>query len=379
MYIVCSKEKLLNGLGLVARTVSSKSSLPILECILMTAGGEVFPDNERSFTGVRLTANDLEMSIETATIEAEVRQSGNVAIDAKLLLEIARKMPADYIEIETDDNNLTVFRSGRAKFKVLGMAGDEFPVMPELDLTQNCYVLKAVELKEMIRQTIFSVATDETKLILTGELMEYKDNCLRMVAVDGFRVAFRQQAMEAGLNPMKVVVPSKALNELSRILPSDKDTEVRFYFTDKRIVFMLPEFTFISRLLEGEFMRYDQIFNEDFTTIVTADRLSLLTGVERAILIARENKKSPVKLTIQDTVILTSKTEIGETYDEIPADIDGQPLEIAFNPRYLIDAFRASDDEKIVLKFTTALSPSNIKGGSSNDCKFLILPLRVIY
>ena len=367
MDIICERESLTEILNTVGRTVSSRTTLPILECVLLSAEGD----------GLRITANDLEMSIETAPIHAEINESGNVALDAKLFSEIVRKMPGDYVHIKTDASNMTECTSGRACFNITGLPGDEFPVTPEYEKT-NGYAMKAGVLKDMIRQTIFSVATEDTKPILTGELLQYMDDNLMIVAVDGFRISYRREPLEGGPAPVKAVVPAKALNELSRVLPSDGDEEVTFYFTDKRIIFELSNFTFMSRLLEGEFIRYDQIYNEDFSTIVTTERVPLLTGFERACLIAGVNKKPPVKLEIRDdSIIITSNTEIGRSYDEVPCDIDGQNLEIAFNPRYMIEALRAIEEDKVVLRFTTPLSPCTLRGVESDAFKYLILPLRL--
>lgn len=371
MKIRCAKERLVEGLNMVGRTVSSRTPLPILECILLTADEN----------GVRLTANDLEMSIETTTLEAQVDETGSVALEARLFSEIIKKMPDSNVQIESQLNNETVCKSGRARFTIMGMPGEEFPVMPEMERT-NGYSVPAKELRDMIRNTIFSVAAEDPKAVLTGELIEHRDNALNVVAVDGFRISYRKLDLTEMPSlpevPMSVVVPAKALHELSRILPADSDDPCAFYFTDKRIIFDLPQFTFVSRLLEGEFIRYDQIFNEDFTTNVTLERQAFLSGLERATLVARDNKKSPVKLEIQEkSVVITSNTEVGNSYDEIQAEVDGNTLEIAFNPRYLIEALKAIDEDSIMARFTTGLSPCIIRGVNKDDAKYLILPLRL--
>jgi DNA polymerase-3 subunit beta len=367
MNIICDRQLLIEGLNMVGRTVSSRTTLPILECVLITADGD----------GISLTANDLEMSIQTAPIAAEVLEQGSVALDAKLLTEIVRKMPGETVSIKTDQNHAAECTSGRAKFNINGLPGDEFPVMPETETGIGCN-LKASVLRDMIRQTIFSVAVDETKPILTGELLQCKDNTLVMVAVDGFRISYRRTELTGEFEDMMAVVPAKALHELSRVLPVDGGEEVSFYVTEKRVVFGLSAFTFISRILEGDFIRYDQVFNEDYSTIVTSDRLNLLNGLERATITARDSKKSPVKLEIKaDSIIISSNTEMGQFHDEIYCDIDGQNLEIAFNPRYIIEALRAVDDERIVFKFTSALSPCIMRGVETDDYKYLILPLRL--
>lgn len=372
MKIRCAKEKLVEGLNQVGRTVSTRTPLPILECILVAADEN----------GIRLTANDLEMSIETAPMEADVDESGSVALEARLFSEIIKKMPDDFINIEVNENNETICKSGKAKFTIMGMPGEEFPVMPAMEREAG-YTVSAKDMRDMIRQTIFSVASvDDGKPILTGELIHHRENALNMVAVDGFRISYRKLDLpENALTPaapISVVVPAKALNELSRILPTEPEDTLDFYFTDKRIVFDLPNFTFVSRLLEGEFIRYDQIFNEDFTTNVTVNRQALLSGLERAVLVARDNKKSPIKLEIMESsIIITSNTEMGTAYDEIKAEVEGNTLEIAFNPKYLIEALKVIDEENIMARFTTGLSPCIIRGVDNDKAKYLILPLRL--
>ena len=367
MELTIAKDILIDYLNIVCRSVSSRTTLPILECVLLVA----------ELDGFTLAANDLEMSIETKKVGAEITKPGNVALDAKVFSDIVRKMPGDFVRIKTDKNNFTECSSGRAVLNISGLPGEEFPAAPSLERT-GVYTLKSKLLKEMIRQTIFSVATDNTKPVLTGELFQYVDGSLRLVAVDGFRISYRQTALEGECEPTKAIIPAKALTELSRILPTDGDDDVNIYFSDKRAVFEIPGFTFMSRLLEGEFIRYDQIYNEDFSTIVTTEREPFLAGLERACLIAGVSKKPPVKLEIKDdSIIITSNTEIGNSYDEITCDIDGQDLEIAFNPRYLIEALRVIEEEKVVLRLTTPLSPCILRGVESEEFKYLILPLKL--
>ncbi|MCL1988731.1 MAG: DNA polymerase III subunit beta [Firmicutes bacterium] len=398
MKILCTKDALLDGLNLVGRTVSARTTMPILECVLLTADED----------GIRLTASNGEMSIETDKIPATVEEPGRVALEAKLLTEIVRKMSGDAIAIEITDSakNETVCKSGKAKFTIMGMPADEFPQMPNISEFQAnaSYKISATEIRDMIKQTIFSVAADDTKPILTGELIQHRENALNIVAVDGFRIAYRKMELPAEQSakdePISVVVPGKALNELSRILPSAEKAEkaekadkadkgeksekssesdmVNFYFTDKRIIFVLPQFTFVSNLIVGEFIRYDQIFNDDFTTNITIDRQEFLRGLERATLVARENKKSPVKLEItEQSVNISCNTEMGNSYDEISANVDGNTLNIAFNPRYLMEALRALPDEQIKARFTTELSPCILTGIENDSAKYLILPLRL--
>ena len=373
MTLTCDKQQLQDALGLAIRAVSTRTTMPILECVLLNAQYGV---------GLTISASNLEINIETVPIHADITMPGSVALDAKLFSEIIRKMPGEVVSIAADEKNSVQVKSGRSRLMIHGQPGDEFPVMSETDLIpiNQGYVIKAQILKDMIRQTIFSVSTDQSKLVLTGELIEVKDNTMRMVAVDMYRISYKSTPLPGDCADSKAIVPAKALNELSRMLPSDENEEVRVQLTDKRIVFRAGNFTLASNLLEGEFIRYDQIFNEDFITVVEINRLDLLNAFERALLVvATETKTRAVKLEINDDdLIISSDSERGETEDGVPCKTDGKSLTISFNPRYFIEALRAVEDEKIVLKFNTQLSPCTIRSTQEDgaDYKYLIVPVR---
>ena len=370
MNFTCNKQLLQDALGLAVRAVSTRTTMPILECVLLTAQDGV---------GLTLDANNLEININTSAIAADVGESGSVAIDAKLFSDIVRKMPGELISVSVDENNSVQVKSGRSKLVIPGQHGDEFPLMSDTELVpiNQGYGLKAQVLKDMIRQTIFSVSTDQSRAILTGELIEIKENEMRMVAVDMFRISYKSSALTGNSADCKAVVPAKALSELSRMLPSDEE-EVDIQLTDKRIIFKCNNFTLTSNLLEGEFIRYDQIFNDDFTTVVTVNRNDLLGSLERAVLVATENKMLPIKLEInEDDMVVKSKSERGETEEGVPCKTEGKNLLISFNSRYFIEALRAVEDEIIIIKFNTQLSPCTIRGAEEgSDYKYLIVPLR---
>jgi len=362
------RDKLLDCLNVVSHAVAGRTTQQILECVLVKAD-----------ESLRVYGNDLELGIESADIESDIEEGGAVALEAKIFLDIVRKMPAGLIQIESDGKNVARIKGGRSEFKVLGQPGDEFPLPKELS-GGELYEVGAADFKDMIRQTVFSVAVDESKPVLTGELLQIKDGYVHLVSVDGFRISYRrgkEAELDGGVSK-GVVVPAKSLNELGRVLPADGDARLGFYIEAGHILFKTERHTLISRLLDGEFIRYNQIFNEDFSTLININRQQLLMSLERASLLTRENKNNPVKLSIgQDTVVITSNTEMGTSYDETAAVIDGSPLDIAFNPRYLIDALRVIDDENIVMTFTGSLSPCIIKGADTDFYKYLILPLRL--
>ena len=371
--IMCGTDVLLEALNLVGRAVPSRTTLPILECVLLTAEEGV---------GITLSASDMEMCIVTTPIAADIEVSGSVALNAKLFTDIIRKMPGDYVQIETDDRLITKCKCGQAKLEIAGLPADEFPAIPEeeLEAAQDRYTIKSAVFRDMVKQTIFSVSIDPSKAVLTGELLEITDNLLRVVSVDMFRISYRAYAFEGEVPNSSAVVPAKALSELSRAISGDTEDELTFYFTNKRVMFETDSFTMSSRLLEGEFIRYNQIFNQDFTTAAVIERAVLLGSLERSVLVAMENRQISITLDIRDDVlVITSQSEKGQTYDEIPCETDGTDIKIYFNPRYLIEALRAIEEEKIVLKLNTPKSPCTIQsvtGETVTDYKYLIVPLR---
>ena len=368
MKMACHKEALLNNLNIVSRAVSTRTTLPILECVLLTCADE----------GFTLFANDLAMAIESRRIEAEVEEPGEVALEAKLFYEIIRHMPEDMVSIQTGDNYVTTITSGNSEFRILGVSVEEFPGMPEVEEGQ-ALCISAGALRDMIKQTIFSVATENAKPGLMGELLEIKEGSFHAVAVDGFRVSYRRHVLENNAKgDFSVIVPPKALNEISKMSVKEEE-EVSVYYTDKHILFEVDGYRVVSRLIDGEFIKYEQIFTEDFNTKITVNRQTLLMSLERVSIIAsKELKKNPIHLSVlQNSVIISSQTEAGTVKDEIEVITDGNDLEISFNPRYLIEAVRAIDEVSISVQFTNPLSPCIIKGVESDDGKYLVLPLRL--
>ncbi|MCL2225444.1 MAG: DNA polymerase III subunit beta [Defluviitaleaceae bacterium] len=370
MVFTCDKVSLQDALALAGRAVSTRATNPILECVLVTAEPGV---------GVSIIGNDKEIFIETASFPAEVEVGGSIALDAKLFTEIVRRISGDSVVIETDDSFNAICKSGRSRLKIAGQPPEEFPVIPENELSEvsSKYKIRATQLKNMIKQTIFSVAMDQTKPILTGEKLEIKNNVLEMVAIDMFRISYSSADMGEDAADSNAVVPAKALGELSRILP-DTDDEVNFFFTQNKAVFETGGFRLVSSLLAGEFIRYDQIYNEDFSTMLVADRVSLLNAFERAVLVASEGRMLPVQLNIaDDDITISAQSERGQVDDGVPCETEGKDLTIYFNPKYFIDVLRALEEERVVIKFNTVMSPCTIRGSENeNGLRYLIVPLR---
>jgi len=368
MKIICSKEILLSNINTVLKAVPSRTTRPIQECILVTA------DNK----GFRLTANDeKELGIETSNIDSQIIEEGCIAIKAKIFSEIIRNMPEDEVIISSD-NNIVTIKCRKSKFKISSEPGNEFVKLPDME-KKNKIEISQTKLKNMIKQTIFSVAVDDSRRFLTGELIEIKEDNINIVAIDGNRISFRTSKTNFYEQAIKVIVPARTLSEISKIINDKEDKNILLYIDKNHILFELENCIVMSRLIDNEYLDYEQFFNEDDTnTIIEINRNELLRAIERASLISINNTKNPVKLTIENNkLIITSNTELGDSYEEIKILEDGKDLKIAFNPKFIIDALKAIEDETILIKFISSLSPCIIKNIENKDYKYLIVPIRL--
>lgn len=368
MKFICNKNILIEYINIVLKAVASKTTMDILSCILLETDSE----------GLILTANDMEISIKTSPVEAEVKEFGIVALDAKMFSEIIRKMPEGEITITTDENYITRIKNKRVEFKIIGKNPADFPEFPVYE-TMKSITLKADELRNMIRHTLFSISTDSSRLVFTGGLLEVRDNIANLVTVDGFRISVSTGKTENTSNEeIEEIIPGKSLGDLLKVLPDDKEQSVEIIYTGNQLVFVLHTFIFVTRLLNGEFLKYENNFTDDYNTKVTVDKNQLIQSFERAMLITEDTKKNPVYLNIQDDVMaVSSQTEAGTILDELLVETEGEEINISFNPKYLYDPLKVIDDDKVSLYFTNSLSPCIIKGEENQNYKFLVLPLRL--
>lgn len=370
MRIICSKDILINGINIVSKAVLSKTTVPILECILLKASGNEF----------KMMGNDLELGIESKLKNVSIIEDGSVAVEAKILSEIVRRLPESDIEISSDENDLILIKCINSEYKISGKPGNEFPDLPVIEKNTE-YIIQQCKLKDMIRQTIFSISTDESKITFTGELLEIKNDFVNLVSLDGYRVSFRKSPLSTKSDRSKdnfVIIPGKTLNDINKILSNEEEYEVSIYLTDKHILFDLGDTTIVSRVIDGDFIKYEQVFSNDYNTIVTVNRKILIMSLDRASLLSRDNKKIPVRIEIKaDKLIITSSTELGTAYEELDVTTSGDEMSIAFNPKYIIDALKAIDDEKINIYFISSLSPCTIKPLEGDEYKYLVLPVRL--
>ncbi|NLM35778.1 MAG: DNA polymerase III subunit beta [Clostridiales bacterium] len=364
MKFVCKKNILQEAISIAQKAVTGKSTMPVLEGLLIKAEGNT----------LTIIGSDTDLSIETKC-EIECYTPGSVVVDAKIFGEIIRKLPNDMVEITTSENNTIEIYCQKSKFSLMHMNASDYPTLPTINENMIFNVPQGV-LKNMIKGTIFAIAQDETRPILTGVLFEVKDGRLNMVALDGYRLALKREYIDTN-NTISSVIPGKTLNEISKIL-DDSEEVTNITFTTNHILFNLGNTKVISRLLEGEFIKYSSIIPEEYNLKITAKRNELLNCIERASLLAKEGNTNLIKLNIQeDNLIITSNSQLGKVKEELSIILQGQPLEIAFNSKYLIDVLKIMEEEEIDMEFTSAVSPCIIRNKEKDDCIYLVLPVRL--
>ncbi len=363
MKLICSKSNLLNGVQIVSKAVPNKTTMSILECILVDATRGM----------ITLTANDMELGIET-TIEGEILEKGIIALDARIFLEIVRKLPDNDITIQTDETYKTTITCEKAKFNIMGKSGEDFSYLPVVE-REGSISVSQFTLKEVVRQTIFSISDNDNNKLMSGELFDINGMELKVVSLDGHRISIRKIALKEEYGQRKVVVPGKTLNEISKILSGDTDKYVNIFFTPKHIIFEFDNTTVVSRLIEGEYFRIEQMLSGDHETKVKINKKEFLNCIDRATLLVKEGDKKPIIINITDgSMELKINSALGSMNEDIDIEKEGKDLMIGFNPKFLIDALRVIDDEQVDLFMVNPKAPCLIKDEQETYI-YLILPV----
>lgn len=364
MKFICSKENLIEGINIVQKAVSTKTTLPILEGILLECN-----DN------LKLTGNDLEIAIEY-TIDADIMEKGSVVINSKMFGDIVRRLPDSEVLVKVNQNNMVTIECENSHFDIKGLSSSGFPSLPDIK-KENAFKIDQSIVRDMIKQTIFAVSTDENRPVLTGSLIECNNGEITFVAIDGFRLAMRKNEVNNNSSALKVIVPGKTLNEIGKIL-QPIDDKIDIYSTKNQILFELGNCKVISRLIEGEFLNYRSSITNEYETKIRINKKDFLSGIERAsLIITSDEKRYPVSFYIDDDLLtINSNTDIGTVKEEIRVESSGNKIDIGFNPRYFIDALRVIDDEEIDVQFATSLGPCIIKPVEGENFIYLIAAVR---
>lgn len=315
----------------------------------------------------------MELGIETQ-VKGIVEERGIVALDAKIFADIIRKLPDNDVIISTDERLNTTIVCEKAKFTIPGKDGEDFSYLPVIE-KNDCITISQFTLKEVIRQTIFSIAANENNKLMTGELFEIKNNIMKVISLDGHRIAIRKITLKDSYSDKKVIVPGKTLSEISRILSGETEDMVDIFFAENHIVFEFDDTVVVSRLIEGEYFRIDQMLSSDYETKIHVNKREFLDCIDRASLLVKEGDKKPIIIDISDgSMQLTIHSQIGSMDEDVDIEKEGKDILIGFNPRFLMDALRVIDDEEITIYLVNPKAPCFIKDEEENYI-YLILPV----
>lgn len=363
MKITCKKAEILNSVTIALKAVPAKSTMPILECIIISVTGGT----------IKFITNDMELGIETI-VNGLIVSEGSAAINAKIFSDIIRKLPDNDVTIETDDNYMTTISCEKSIFTIAGKSSEEFPALPKIE-KKEALVLSQFSLKEIIRQTVFSISDNESNKIMTGELFEISGNEFKVVSLDGHRISIRKINLKTEYTPTKVIVPGKTLNEISKILSGEIQDEVKIFFTDKHILFEFDNTIVLSRLIEGEYYKINQMLSGDYETKFTINRKVFLDCIDRATLLIKESEKKPIIMGVnENTMELKINSTLGSMNEDMDITKEGKDILIGFNPKFLMEALRVIDDEEVTIYMTNPKAPCFIKN-EEESYVYLILPV----
>ena len=361
MKIICSKTNLTNGVNIVSKAVPSKTSMSILQCILIKAEDGV----------ITFTANDTELGIETV-VEGVIEEEGTIALDAKFFSDVVRKLPDNQVEIEVDDNFMTNIKCEKAFFNLIGKDGQDFTNLPVIDKNKSVTVSE-LSLKDVIKQTIFCLSDNNTNHMMCSELFEIKGDVLKVVALDGYRIAFRKVNLKNTYDDVKLIIPGKTLNEISRILSGDEKKDVNIYYDKNQVLFEVENTKIVSRLVDGQYFNYEQMLNNDYETKFEINKKDLYESIDRSTLLLREGEIKPIIMDIKDAVLnISIKTMVGEMKEDIDIDKNGKDLTIAFRPKFILDVLRVLDEDEIKIYTINAKSPCIIKDEEGSYIYFIL-------
>ena len=371
MKIIFEKDKMIKALNSVTKAVATKTTMPILEGILIQTNND----------DIKLTCYDKELGIEYIIKENNVLEQGSIVVNAIMFSEIIRKLPDTNITISINDNNLLVIECEGSVYKLATMNPDDFPQLPEINV-ENSIELEQNTIKDMIRKTIFAISTEENRPVFTGCLFEVKNNKLNVVAVDGFRLAWKLKVLNTKTNDFEAVIPGRTLQEINKILADSFDL-IKLGISKNQALFEIENCKIVTRLLDGEFLKYSEVIPKKWETRVRVNKNLISNCFERISLISsssmEKEKRYPVKLNVEVGKIKISCTnQTGDAKEEIFTTTEGQDLEAGFNPKFFLDVFRNIDDEEVYINFGTSISPSVIKSiEDDGDYQYMILPVRL--
>lgn len=363
MKIIVDQRSLSKHINIAQRGISSRTTMQILDGILI-----------ETWKGrLKITGTDLEISIETF-LDCEILEEGSIVVNSKIFGDIIKKLPNEKISIDVDNNNINI-KCEKSEFNILGNLGEDYPELP-IVVERDSFNIPMDIFKGIIRQTVFATTQDETRPSLTGVLVELEGDKISFVALDGYRLTLKTIATNSNIQE-KMIIPGRSLIELNKIL-DDSEDDIKINIASGHVIFNIGETVMYSRLLEGKFFNYKDIVRKDHETKVIVDKNDFQRSLERASLLAREEKANLIKLSIEDNrIIIKSNTEIGNVHEEIISKQEGENVNIAFNSRYILEGIKVMEAEEIQLNFMGSLNPCIIYEVDNENYTYLVLPVRL--
>ncbi len=366
MRFICKQQDLSKALNTVSKAISNKTTIPILKGILLEA------DNSGK---LKLTTSDMDLSIEKE-IQVETVEEGSAVVSARLFVDIIRKLPYGDVEITNTNGQVKVKAQG-SEFNIIGQSGEEYPKISKVEEIKSIMLNKEL-LKDMIRKTSFAASIEEAKGIIVGVLLEIENEKLSMVALDGFRMAVARERV-GRIDNVSLIIAARILNEINKIFAEDEESdEIKVILDEQKAVFILKDTTVISRIMEGDFIKYKELLPKDSKTIVKVNRDEMIDCLERASLLAREGRNNLIRILTDDNkMLISSQSEEGNVKEELYVDKKGDDLEIGFNVKYLLEVFKAVNHEEVNMSFNNNISPCIVKPLEGDEFEYLILPVRI--
>ena len=367
MKFTAAKTNLVSSVSIALRAVPAHTTMNILQCIFIESSG----------AGLKLTGNDTELGIETY-MPATIEIPGKIAVDAKMLSEIVRKLPDEIVTFSSDENYMITISCGKATFMIPGKSGEDFTELPVVE-RDDSITMTQFTLKSLILQTIFSIAQKDNNKIMTGECFEVNGSLLRVIALDGHRISMRRVALkEEASVPKRVIIPGKTLLEISRILSGEIDDIVTIFFARNHVVFEIPGTRIVSRLIDGEYFNIDQMISTDYQTKLIIPKAALQGCIERSLLFVRENDKKPIIFDMAETELrLSVQSPLGSFDETLDVTLEGKGFSIGFNPRFMLDALKVLDDETVTLYLVNSKAPCFIRD-EDETYTYIVLPVNFV-
>jgi DNA polymerase III subunit beta len=363
MKVTCGRDELVQRLGVVARALSTRTSVQILSGVLLQAeGGEL-----------RLAATDMELSLR-ASLAAQIDGEGSVVVPGRLLVDLARLLPDNDVEIEhRADESVVHVTCGSASYTLHTYNADDFPRLPEVE-TVSTFNVDREALLETIGRVARSASRDESRPVLTGILARFEAGKLVMAATDSYRLSVKETPLESGGVDLEAIIPARALQELSRIAQGGDEIQVGVH--ENQVVFLADGVILTSRRIDGQFPNYKQLLPDAFEHELTLPRTEMLDVVRRVAVMAQRNSPLRLRFAEGELTVSAQTQEVGEARESMPAGFTGEPLEIGFNADFLREGLESVETDEVKLQLISPLRPGLISDGEG-DFWYLIMPIRL--